>query len=110
PGFDIKDCKVTQGGLIISLYNGIGADVTSVNVTINATAGSAVSNCQNLSTIGFLANGQTSSVITLCGAQFTATPPSIGERFDGDISIVYLKSGESLTHTISGKVQRKVEQ
>ncbi|MBN1792060.1 hypothetical protein JW826_00010 [Candidatus Woesearchaeota archaeon] len=110
PGFDIKDCKVTQGGVIVSLYNGLGSDVTSVNISLNATAGSSVSNCQNISTLSFLANGQTSSILTLCSAQFTAAPPSIGERFDADISVTYLKSGESLTHTISGKVQRKVEQ
>ncbi|MBN2141767.1 hypothetical protein JW711_00405 [Candidatus Woesearchaeota archaeon] len=110
PGFDIKDCKVTQSGVLFTLYNGLGVDLSEVNVTIDATAGSAVASCQNLSSLGFLASGQTSSMVTACSAEFGANTPSIGERFDADISVTYMQTGATLSHTITGKIQRKVEQ
>ena len=110
PGFDIKDCKVDTTGVQMSLYNGLGADVNGVAVTVDATAGSAVSACDETLALGFIANGQTTNISTYCATEFASAPPSIGERFDGDLSIVYTKSGESVNHTISGKVQRKVEQ
>ncbi|MBN2141766.1 hypothetical protein JW711_00400 [Candidatus Woesearchaeota archaeon] len=110
PGFDIKDCKVSTSGVQLTLYNGLGADVTSVATTVTATAGSAVSACDETNVTAFLANGQTSTMMTICSTAFGADTPSIGERFDADISVVYTKSGETVNHTISGKIQRKVEQ
>lgn len=106
-GFDLKDCKADQQNLTISLYNGQGVDLTAVNVTINSTLGSDVT-CNGVVVVGSLANGQTSSLTALCG--FGATAPALGARLDADITITYQKSGEQLSHSTTGKIQRKVEQ
>jgi hypothetical protein len=110
PGFDIKDCKVDQSGVKVSLYNGLGADVDSVAVTVKATAGSAVSNCDETIVVGFIANGQTTTIQDFCTAEFGGASPSIGARFDANLDVVYTRSGQTLNHTNSGKIQRKVEQ
>jgi hypothetical protein len=107
PGFDIKDCKVSTDSLVITLYNGLGVDIKDTNVSINSTGGSDVP-CNTVTAIGDLPNGATSILTTVC--DFSASPATVGQRFDGDISIIYTKSGEQLTHTVTGKIQRKVEQ
>jgi hypothetical protein len=106
PGFDIKDCKVSTTKLQVTIYNGIGVDLKNVSVNISTTGGSDVT-CQSLTVLGDLANGATSSLTDLCAFGSAQT---LGQRFDGDIGITYTKSGEQLSHTVTGKVQRKVEQ
>jgi hypothetical protein len=110
PGFNFGDCKASVSGFQATVYNGLGVDATNVTVVINTTAGSDVS-CQEeqpaAGPIALLGNGATTTSLTFCAAAFaTATE---GQRFDADVSIYYVKSGETLSHTVTGKVQIKVE-
>jgi hypothetical protein len=107
PGFDFGDCKASATGFQMTLFNGLGEDAKNVTVEIISTAGSGVSCSANSSEIGLLGNGATSSSLTFCNASFAAA--SAGDRFDADINVYYVKSGETLFHTNSGKIQVKVE-
>lgn len=107
PGFDIIDCKASQpDGLLISLFNGLGVDTDSTVIYINTTGGSAIG-CVELWDAGPLANGATTVTHPFCLANFSGSQE--GQRFDGNIKVVYEKSGETLNHTVTGKIQIKVE-
>jgi hypothetical protein len=108
PGFEVKDCKITANGAQMTVYNGLGVDLTGVTLTLDAGAGSTAPACAETVVVGALASGATTPVQTFCAADLAGSAD--GEKFDGDLSIVYTKSGETLNHTITGKVQRKVEQ
>ena len=105
PGFDIKDCKASTTSLQFTIFNGLGVDVKNLTGYINSTGGSDAS-CGNESVLGdgTLANGAT---LTWTPCTYSA---AAGGRFDADVSLVYVKSGETLNHTITGKIQRKIEQ
>lgn len=103
PGFDFGDCKAATDGLKLSIYNGIGADVKNTSVVVNTTQGSDVT-CNEGWSIGILANGQTTTVQTLCAGTHTE-----GERFDAAVKIVHTKSGETESHTVTGTITRRVE-
>jgi len=106
PGFNFGDCKASATGFQMTLYNGLGVDVKDVNVTIVSKAGSDVS-CSDsqLITENPLGNGATTGTIS-----FASCNGTVGQRFDADISIIYTKSGEQLSHTTTGVIQVKVEQ
>ena len=114
PGFNFGDCKASTAGFQMTLYNGLGVDAKNVNVTITSTAGSGVT-CTATQPVGtpiaLIGNGGTTTATDLpvfCSAAFATA--KIGERFDAAVSISYVKEGETLTHTITGVVQIKVEQ
>jgi hypothetical protein len=107
PGFDFGDCKASTSGFQMTLFNGLGDDANNVSVLINSTAGSDIA-CSEQSTPEFiLGNGATSASITFCAAAFATAKE--GQRFDSDVSVFYVKSGETLLHTVTGKIQIKVE-
>lgn len=113
PGFNFGDCKATNAvaapGFFMTLFNGLGEDAKDVSVMINSTAGSGVPcNKQIDVTENPLGNGATSTNLTFCTTEFGTA--NVGERFDADVSIFYTKSGETLSHTVTGKIQIKVEQ
>lgn len=113
PGFDIKDCKASASGFNMALYNGMGVDVKDVTVIINSTAGSGVACNEALpgTAYGLLGNGAILSAVDLgafCATEFGAA--DVGDTFDADISVIYTKQGESVSHTNTGKIQIKVEQ
>ena len=103
PGFDFGDCKAATDGLKVSIYNGIGSDVKNVSFVVNTTGGSDVT-CNELWDIGTLSNGATTSVQTMCNGTYTE-----GQRFDAEVKVIYTKSGETQSHTVTGTITRKVE-
>jgi hypothetical protein len=109
PGFDFGDCKASATGFQMTLFNGLGEDAKNVSVLINSTAGSGVVCNEELPNpiIDLLGNGATTTSITFCAGTFLNA--AVGDRFDADVSVYYVKSGESLMHTVTGKVQVKVE-
>jgi len=111
PGFDFGDCKATNAvgasGFFMTLFNGLGEDAKNVTVNITSTAGSGVACNAESALIPLLGNGATTASIPFCTTEFGLA--SLGDRFDADISVYYIKSGETLSHTITGKIQVKVE-
>jgi hypothetical protein len=119
PGMDIKDCKASTTGFTMSLYNGLGADLTNVQMIITFAGGSdVVCDISGVPTetytvqYGALADSA-SNLSTICPLGTRDTPPGTptnGMRMDADLAVVYQKSGTQLNHTIAGKIQRRVEQ
>lgn len=104
PGFDFGDCKAATGGLQLSIRNGLGSDATSLNVTINTTAGSDVTCNEQVVFASGVPNGAVTGVFQLCNGTYVE-----GRRFDAGVKITYVKSGENLPYTVSGTIVRKVE-
>lgn len=104
PGFDFGDCKAATDGLYVSLYNGLGTDTVNATLVVNTTSGSDVT-CNEAWVIpGGLANGATTAVYQMCNGSYTEN-----QRFDANVKVIYIKSGETLDYTVSGTITRKVE-
>ncbi|KYK27137.1 hypothetical protein AYK26_00390 [Euryarchaeota archaeon SM23-78] len=113
PGFDFGDCKAdaTTESLRISIYNGLGTDVKNVTFVVNTTGGSDIT-CSETWDIGILANGATiptSGAYELCNETAATGDYAEGTRFDASVKVVYTKFGESVSHTVTGKITTKVE-
>jgi uncharacterized protein (UPF0333 family) len=111
PGFDIKDCKASTTGFQMTLFNGLGVDAKTVSVNITTTTGSDVTCELELPvTPDPLGNGAVSDPLTFCGGTGSVFESATeGSRFDADVRVFYTKSGETLPHTVTGKIQIKVE-
>jgi hypothetical protein len=111
PGINFGDCKASSTGLQVTLYDGLGVDIKEVNVTVVSKVGSSVT-CNETQpaagNIALLGNGATSPSMTFCAVAFATA--KVGERFDADVSVSYVKEGEALSHLNSGAIQIKVEQ
>ena len=113
PGFDFGDCKMTKDGLQLTIYNGLGVDTTAINLTINTTGSSDVDCDGDMYVLANgLDNGETSFFLRMCNdTTFNGgTDYEIGDRYDADVKVVYVRSGEDLSHTITGTINVKVEQ
>jgi uncharacterized protein (UPF0333 family) len=98
-GFSCLQYKVTANTAQIEVQNNLGVDVDLANVTLVGTQGNTCTNTTNLTNV---ANGEKSGLLTLgCAVS--------GSKYRGDISIIYVKAGESLTHTATGSLTSKVE-
>ncbi len=105
PGFDFGDCKASTTGLNFTVHNGLGADTTNLSIIINTTGSSDVDCDATYTLTGGLTNGATSGLIGLCSGTYTEN-----NRFDADVKIVYIKSGSDLAYTVTGTINRKIEQ
>jgi len=75
----------------LELRNGAGE---SLNITSVAVTG-----CGTNSAVGAAADGSLTSVTVTCSPALTA-----GDKFRGDITVSYVKSGSSLTLTSTGTI------
>ncbi len=95
PGISCDDFKVEASQMTIILRNGMGDDLTSVNIT---SAGCTV----DYTTTSWN-NGNTVTAI-LTGCDNGAT----GARFKQDVNVTYT-SGSGLPHTKTGEITTQVE-
>ena len=79
-------------GVDLEIRNCAGESVTVSSV--------AVAGCGTASSIGEVADGATATVNVLCNLT--------GNKFNGDITITYIKSGSALSLTSSGKLVDKI--
>lgn len=107
PGFDFGDCKAATTGLVLTLHNGLGVDLTAFNITINTTGSSDIDCITQYNDTTGLGNGATTSTITLCGPG----PYTVNQRFDADVKVTYIKSGGSqdISYSNTGTINRKIE-
>ena len=107
-GFGFGDCKVTQSGVLLRIYNGLRVDITDVYVTVVPYESSAGAGCVDTVNLTFIGDGQTTQTLTLCAPELASA--SIGQSFEGDVEIRYVRSGEKVNHSAEGRILRKVEQ
>jgi len=98
-GFTCTEYKVSSTGVQINIQNNLGVDADIVNITL---AGDAPNDgCAGTNATGGLNNGEKSGLIT-----FSCTPTG---KFRGDITVLYRKSGETVTHTTTGSIVSNIE-
>lgn len=105
-GFSCTEYKVnTTGGILVGVQNNLGSDVILANVTLTTDSCTlTIDSYLNDSGVNNGAKINAAPLTFQCDDDLTA-----GDKFKGTITIVYQKSGESLTHTTTGTIQAGVE-
>ena len=86
---------VDASSVRLIIQNGAG---TSINVT-NLT----VSGCGS-DTSGFVVADGTEMDVTL-----TCSPGAVGDKFNGDITLKYLRSGKAIIETVTGDIRATIQ-
>lgn len=108
PEFACVESKVnTDGSIQLGIQNNVGNTLSEVNVTFssqdctlsNSTFGeTGVSNGHRLD------SANDGLIVFNCDSALTQN-----DKFQGDLSIRYVLSGQTVDHTVTGSLQRKVE-
>jgi hypothetical protein len=107
PGLACGEFKVTNAAtdnVDVYVRNGIGKSIQNVSMTLNsAAAGACVAGTANSTTIidGAQQRYQFSCV--------DADNAAVGDRFKAVLTFVYVASGETMSHTMTGDITTKVE-
>jgi len=106
-GFSCIEFKVdgSSDDIKIRIQNNLGVDVSTVNVTITGK-GSNVACTPAAQSFTNVLNGNAlgGGLLTFaCGTDITGT------KFTGDITIVFIRSGETVDHTGRGSITSNVE-
>ncbi len=111
-GISAGEYKVSAGTpatLTFGIINNIGDQITINETDVNSTnLGSAVDCVVRNTTSISLANGQKYVYVMSCSN--TAAAANVGDKFKADVSVIYTKNGEDVTHTASGSITSSVEQ
>ncbi|RJQ15915.1 hypothetical protein C4573_07225 [Candidatus Woesearchaeota archaeon] len=102
-GFSCIEYKVTATEVQMNIQNNLGVDATSVNITMTGKSGGTFGTT-NCARTFILLNGDATNVTAYC------TGGTLAGKVRADITIVYQKSGETVTHTTTGSVSGNVEQ
>jgi len=102
PGIGCDDHKVSAATSQLILRNGMGEDVTAVDVAISGCTDSAEADGDDSWTDGAVLGG--SDGITLAGC----TNGAAGDRFKADVTVTYTSSS-GISHTKTGQITTKVE-
>ncbi len=103
-GFSCAEYKIAKDKVYLSIENNLGVDLTSLNITINTTGGSDIS-CNDMQSVSGLANGARTSILEFCNYNADTT-----QRFKATVKISYVKTGETLTHVVTGELSGPVEE
>ncbi|HHE36524.1 MAG TPA: hypothetical protein ENL16_01780 [Candidatus Woesearchaeota archaeon] len=98
-GFSCVEYKVDSSGVYINVQNNLGVDADIVNITLAGEDPNSA--CSGTNATGGLDNGEKTGLIT-----FSCSPTG---KFKGDITVLYRKSGETVTHTTTGSIVSQVE-
>ena len=102
PGIGCDDFKITATGAQVILRNGLGEDLTTVDVAIAGCTDSAEADGDDTWTDGEVLGGADGIVLTLC------TNGVAGARFKSDVTITYT-SASGISHTETGSITTDVE-
>ena len=103
-GFSAGSYKVSSAGTVfLEVQNNLGVDAAQVNITLTPRT-TGVTTCGTAVALGPMGNSDTNSTTFTCTGLTGAIT-----KFRGDITLVYQKSGEPVTHSASGSITGKVE-
>jgi hypothetical protein len=111
-GFSCVEYKMDDANDQVRFYlqNNLGSDADAVNVSLkdsnNVDCENATATVSTIIEVGALTNGQKSGPITFDSG---CTAALGGSSFKGTINIVYIKSGETESHTASGSISGKFD-
>ncbi len=107
-GFNGGQFKASTNDIQFEFINNLGTDTKSVSWSFNTTGGSDVECNAGGSISGGLDNGERANVNVSsngCGS-IDANP---GERVRAEIAIDYTKTGQDLSHRVTGEMNAEVE-
>jgi len=97
PPFSCTEYKVTPAGTMVGVVNNAGADIESAVITVSG-------DCADSAEVTEWKNGE-KKTLTLC--QGLGRP--IGDQTRFDMNIEYTKTGDVVSHTVTGNIMSKVE-
>ena len=107
-GFSCTEYKVdgTAGTVSLRIQNNLGRDIASANVTLDGKGSNSA--CPATPTKTFsssVVNGDfiNDSLMTWTGCTFSGT------KYQGDITVTYIISGQTVSHDASGSIVSAVE-
>jgi hypothetical protein len=100
-GFNCPQFKISPVQIQFEIKNTQGVDLSGIDITLYGRLGNTTCIVAN-PTIPSMATGATTGLLTF-------NCPVSGDRFTGDINIVYTRSGETISHNASGSITAKVE-
>ncbi len=101
-GFNCVEFKVGSDNIQMRVKNNLGTGVSDAEVTINGTGPDAGNTCNQ-------SFGSTDNGADLGGGLQTYSCTPQADQYRGDIQIVYTRSGETVNHTVSGRIVSEVE-
>ena len=102
PGLGCDDHRVTPTTTQLILRNGLGNDVTAVNIAIAGCTASAEADGDDAWNDGQLLGGADGITLTSC------SNGAAGSRYKGDVTVTYT-SGSGIAHTVTGDLTTRVE-
>jgi hypothetical protein len=112
-GFSCVEYKLDAATHEVRFYlqNNLGSDADSVNVMLTDTNGA---NCTNVTggpivSLGSLTNGQKSVAVNFTDDCIGLGATSTASSFKGNINVIYVKSGETESHSASGSISGKFD-
>lgn len=95
PGFTCTDFIVKANEIQVMLRNGLGFDMSDINVSLE--------NCGSSSSPSTLNKGDTGTWSVTCSPELT------GSLYDGDLEITYTLIDTGITHTVFGEVVSRIK-
>ncbi|MBU0470035.1 MAG: hypothetical protein KKA62_05420 [Nanoarchaeota archaeon] len=102
PGVGCDDHKVSTETAQLLLRNGLGDDLTNVDVSISDCTSDVAANGDDGWTDGTILGGTDGITLTGC------SNGNAGDRFKQDVVVTYT-AGSGLNHTLTGSLTTKVE-
>ena len=102
PGMGCDDFKVTESTVQVLLRNGLGDDLSSVQVAVAGCTASAEADGNDSWTDGSVLGGSDGISLTSCSNGVA------GARFKSDVTITYTTSA-GVSHSKTGSITTKVE-
>ena len=102
PGMGCDDFKVTATGVQLVLRNGLGDDLTAVDVAITGCTDSSEADGDDAWNNGDVLGGTDGISLASC------SNGAAGSRFKGDVTITYT-SGSGISHALTGEITTEIE-
>ena len=102
PGIGCEDSKVAAATVQLVLRNGMGDDLTAVNVVVSGCTASTEANADDAWNDGDVLGGADGITLTAC------SNGAAGSRFKQDVTVTYIGSA-GISHTVTGTLTRMVE-
>ena len=99
PGIACTDHRATSTQVVVKLRNGMGEDLTGVNVYIPECSGATAAS----PSAGTLANGGEQTYTATCSSALTTS------KFSGTLNVSYTLGASGLSHTELGSIVTKLE-
>jgi hypothetical protein len=102
-GFSCNEFKISEAnGIELNIQNNLGEDTTSAVVSVKCISG-----CVGEASVPFASGLENGGITGL--VSFPVTVPADAGKVNAEVSVNYIKSGETLNHNSSGGIKGRSE-